>query len=298
MNRYVGLWVISPPTANGFFHRRSPVLPHGVLHKKGATMRILKLWKFWALTIGTSALLLSGIVQAYDPDDRISPSRPGIFPGDSVKKPDGFFHRRSLVLPHGVLHSVESALSARPQWSADADVYSLLGSRLQFRFAPMPEDRVEGYSPTAMEGFSDLTLRWGPIRSGRAPFLPWTEFYPDHYFKEGGLSSERDLRGKGIDDRLRGSAGHLRGGYFQVGYFFQNFWERVPGSLEITGRVALAGTSTSARSDLLEEWTLGASWFFRGLSNKITANVSYRELDQPDAAESGTSFNVRWDISF
>ena len=89
-------------------------------------MRIVKLCRFWALAIGTSALLLSGIVQAYDPDDRISPSRPGIFPGDSVKSQMAFSIEEPRVRRGSSL--VEPVLSAMPQGSADADPYSRLGS--------------------------------------------------------------------------------------------------------------------------------------------------------------------------
>ena len=53
-------------------------------NKSTALMKILKLCIFWALTIGTSAMLLSGFVHAYDPDDRIDPSTPQILPKDSA----------------------------------------------------------------------------------------------------------------------------------------------------------------------------------------------------------------------
>jgi hypothetical protein len=181
--------------------------------------------------------------------------------------------------------------------TADANPYLRMGARLQFRFATLQGD-PEDLNRLEMQRSTDVTLRLDPIQLGGNPFLPWMRISPKNDLKERGFSSEQDLHVKEIDDRLRGSSRRLRGGSFQVGYLFPKFWERVPGTFEITGRVALVDPGTSVRYDLQEEWTLGAIWLSRGQRNKITADVSYRELDYSDAGESAARFQVRWDISF
>jgi len=275
-------------------------------------MKILKLCIFWALTIGTSAMLLSGFVHAYDPDDRIDPSTAQILPKDPAAG------STLSAAPQGAAGALkrrgskaESTVSKQPQLGPkfgygpkglafeidDANPYLRMGARLQFRFATL-QGYPEDLNGLGMHGSTGVTLRMDPIKLGGNPFLPWTGISPRNDFKERAFSSEQGLHLREIDDGLSGSTRRLRGGSFQVGYLFPEFWERVPGTLEITGRVALVDPGTSVRYDLQEEWTLGAIWFSQGQRNKITADVSYRELDYSDAGESATRFQVKWDISF
>ncbi len=179
----------------------------------------------------------------------------------------------------------------------DASPYLRMGARLQFRFATLQGD-PEGLNRLEMHGSNGVTLRMDPTKLGGNPFRPWTGISPKHDLKERGFSSEQGLHLNEIDDGLSGSTRRLRGGSFQVGYLLPEFWDRVPGTFEITGRVSLVDPGTSVRYDLQEEWTLGAIWFSRGQRNKITADVSYRELGYSDAGESAARFQVRWDISF
>jgi hypothetical protein len=181
--------------------------------------------------------------------------------------------------------------------TADANTPLGLGARLQLRFPtlkgyPVKPDRLE------LRDFSYATLRGGRIKLGEHPFLPWMEIHSAYDFLDRGFLSDHQQNREGIDDRLRGSTRRLRGGYFQVGYFFHEWWERVPPSLEIAGRFALVEQEASSGSGLLEEWTLGANWFFRGYDNRIAAGVSYIAMDHPDADESAMRFQVRWDIAF
>jgi hypothetical protein len=277
-----------------------------------ALMKIVKLFSFWVLTIGTSALLLSGFVQAYDPDDQINPPTPQILPRDPAAGPTESAERQGAA---GALKrrgsKAESAVSKQPQLgpnfgfgpkglafeTADANPFLRMGARLQFRFATLQGD-PEGLNRPEMQGSTGVTLRMDPTKLGGNPFRPWTGISLKHDLEERGFSSEQGLHLKEIDDGRSGSTRSLRGGSFQVGYLFPEFWDRVPGTLEITGRVSLVDPGTSVRYALQEEWTLGATWFSRGQRNKITADVSYRELDYPDAGESAARFQVRWDISF
>ena len=275
-------------------------------------MKIVKLCSFWILTIGTSSLLLSGFVQAYDPDDRINPSTPQILPRDPATGPTLSAVRQGApgALKRGG-SKAESTVSKQPQLgpnfgfgpeglafeTADANPYLRMGARLQFRFAALQGD-PEGLNRLETHGSTGVTLRTDPTKLGGNPFQPWTGISFKHDFKERGFSSEQGLHLNDIDDGLSGSTRRLRGGSFQVGYLLPEFWDRVPGTFQITGRVSLMDPGTSVRYDLQEEWALGAIWFSRNQRNKITADVSYRELDYPDAGESAARFQVRWDISF
>jgi len=275
-------------------------------------MKIVKLCSFWVLTIGTSALLLSGFVQADDPDDRINLSTPQILPRDSAA---GSTLSASPQGAGGALKrrgsKAEGTVSKQPQLGPnfgygpkglafetdDVSPYLRIGARLQFRFATLQGD-PEGLNRLEMHDSNGVTLRMDPTKLGGNPFRPWTGISPKHDLKERGFSSLQGLHLNEIDDGLSGSTRRLRGGSFQVGYLVPELWDRVPGTLEITGRVSLVDAGTSVRYDLQEEWTLGAIWFSRGQRNKITADVSYRELDYSDAGESAARFHVRWDISF
>ena len=275
-------------------------------------MKIVKLCSFWVLTIGTSALLLSGFVQADDPDDRINLSTPQILPRDSAA---GSTLSASPQGAGGALKrrgsKAEGTVSKQPQLGPnfgygpkglafetdDVSPYLRIGARLQFRFATLQGD-PEGLNRLEMHDSNGVTLRMDPTKLGGNPFRPWTGISPKHDLKERGFSSEQGLHLNEIDDGFSGSTRRLRGGSFQVGYLVPELWDRVPGTLEITGRVSLVDAGTSVRYDLQEEWTLGAIWFSRGQRNKITADVSYRELDYSDAGESAARFQVRWDISF
>ena len=176
-----------------------------------------------------------------------------------------------------------------------ADTFLWQGTRLQFRFATPNGDSVNR-GRLAMPDSSDITLRRGRIKLGEHPFLPWIEVYSGDDFKEKSFLSE-GLHRQGIDDQFRGTARRLRGGYFQVGYFFHEWWERVPASLEIAGRVALVDPEPMGWG-LKQEWTLGANWFLGEHGNKITTDVSYIGMDHQDVDESVMRFQVRWDISF
>ena len=200
-----------------------------------------------------------------------------------------------MLLVAGSAHADESDGAANRETS-DADTFLWLGARLQFRFATLHGDSVNRGGP-AMPDSSDVTLRRGRIKLGEHPFLPWIEVYSEDDFKEKSFLSEGQLHRQGIDDQFRGTARHLRGGYFQVGYFFHEWWERVPASLEIAGRIALVDPD-AMRSGLKQEWTLGANWFLGEYGNKITTDVSYIGIEHQDSDASAMRFQVRWDISF
>ena len=138
-----------------------------------------------------------------------------------------------------------------------------------------------------------LPSEWTPQDWAGIPSGPGRGISPNHDLKERGFSSEQGLHLNEIDDGLSGSTRRLRGGSFQAEYT----WSRSSG-IESREPSKSQGVSPTVKYDMQEEWTLGAIWFSRGQRNKITADVSDRELDYSDAGESAARFQVRWDISF
>jgi hypothetical protein len=254
-------------------------------HHNPEFKRIVKLGRAWVLVVVNAMLLLAGAAQADDCDDTSGLSTLQTLCRESAAEGSLFgarFRERSKEL------EIETS---------DANTPFGLGARLQLLFATLKGDPVK---PDRQEppGSSYAILRGGRIKLGEHPFLPWMEIYSVYDSKDKGFLSERQVHLTGIDDRFRGTTRRLRGGHFQVGYFFHEWWERVPPSLEIAGRVSLVEPETLTGSGLQDEWTLGANWFFRRHGNRIAADVSYIGIDHPDSVEYAMRFQVRWDIAF
>ncbi len=113
-----------------------------------------------------------------------------------------------------------------------------------------------------------------------------------------GFSYQQELHWKEIEDRNRDSFRRLWGGYVQCGYFLHERWPAIPAPLEVAGRLGLVDPDTSLSSNLQQEWTLGANWFFQGHRNKLSADLSQLALDSPDEEQTETRVQVQWDVSF
>jgi hypothetical protein len=117
-------------------------------------------------------------------------------------------------------------------------------------------------------------------------------------FQRKGLAWQQELHWKEIEDRNEKATRTLWGGYAQLGYFFHELWPAIPAPLEVAGRFGLVDPDTSLDSNLQQEWTFGANWFFTGHRNKLTADVSQILLDAPDGEQSETRVRAQWDVSF
>ena len=73
----------------------------------------------------------------------------------------------------------------------------------------------------------------------------------------------------------------------------------LPKPLELAVRVAWVDPDRSRPDDDRRELTVGANWFFSGHDNKLTADFSRLELDQPDTPTlRDHRFRLQWDVSF
>jgi hypothetical protein len=102
-----------------------------------------------------------------------------------------------------------------------------------------------------------------------------------------------------VTDNETGAVTKLKGAYAQAGFFPWALSKRLPKPLELAVRVAWVDPDRSRRDDDRRELTFGVNWFFVGHDNKLTADVSRLELDQPDAPTlRDHRFRLQWDVSF
>lgn len=128
-------------------------------------------------------------------------------------------------------------------------------------------------------------------------------------FKYQGLSFQQEFHWKRVRDRSLdvNDAAHdtdLYGLYAQTGYFFNELFDCVPEELELAFRYAFVqepNATNVLKTNLRQEYTGAANWFFAGHNNKITVDYSYLTLDDDVTPFGNTADHrarVQWDISF
>ncbi len=122
-------------------------------------------------------------------------------------------------------------------------------------------------------------------------------------FKYQGFSFQQEWHRKFVTDRVEGTKSDLTGAYVQAGYFFNNWIDAFPAPLELAARYAYVEEPNKFDRNFYnerEEFTLGANWFFKGHSNKVTLDFSHLTLDDGLLQEKDSENRVRlqWDVSF
>lgn len=122
-------------------------------------------------------------------------------------------------------------------------------------------------------------------------------------FKYQGFSFQQEWHRKFVTDRVEGTKSDLTGAYVQAGYFFNNWIDAFPAPLELAARYAYVEEPNEFDRNFYnerEEFTLGANWFFKGHSNKVTLDFSHLTLDDGLLQEKDSENRVRlqWDVSF
>jgi hypothetical protein len=114
-----------------------------------------------------------------------------------------------------------------------------------------------------------------------------------------GLSIQSEYHRKNIIDRVNDTDTDLEGFYGQVGYFFNELFEKFPRPLELAVRYARVKTVDGVEIPADREESVALNWFFDGHDNKLT--FDYTHLTNNFAARSDdTGWRVRfqWDITF
>lgn len=114
-----------------------------------------------------------------------------------------------------------------------------------------------------------------------------------------GFSWQHESHYKEIENRLNGQFTFLRGSYFQAGYFLHELIAAVPTPLEIAARYAWYSPEVNVDNNKHKELGAAVNWFFAGHRSKLTAEVTWFEL-QGDTFPVSDELRVRvqWDISF
>ena len=113
-----------------------------------------------------------------------------------------------------------------------------------------------------------------------------------------GFSWQQEYHDKSIDDRVGGATTRIRGFYGQAGYFVHEAWPRWPRPLEVAVRYATVDPDSRTSEDRRDELTFGVNWFLKGHDNKLTADVSRLEVDDPDGEEHDWRLRLQWDVTF
>ena len=112
-----------------------------------------------------------------------------------------------------------------------------------------------------------------------------------------GFGWQQEFHFKRVTDRNTGARRELMGGYAQLGSFVSEWWPEVPPQLELVGRFAAVDPDRDQASDIQHEWTIGLNWFIRGHRNKITADYSWLDFDDPTQGTSRGRFRLQWELS-
>ena len=113
-----------------------------------------------------------------------------------------------------------------------------------------------------------------------------------------GFSWQQEFHWKEINDRVNDEITTLLGNYIQLGYFFHYLWNSFPRPLETAFRFAVYDPDRNIMGDHRREYSFNLNWFFKEHLNKLTAELSYLDLQQSlSEVVSGWRFRLRWDVS-
>jgi phosphate-selective porin OprO/OprP len=137
------------------------------------------------------------------------------------------------------------------------------------------------------------------FESGEAGQYTSDQFLIETAFMYKGLSWQQEYHQKQIWDNLNNTYTRLTGNLVQAGYFFHHMVDWFPEPLEIAARYAYYIPDDVMDNNLEEEFGIAANWFFNGHKNKLTAEFTFFEAQQPSVTiADGGRFRVQWDISF
>lgn len=124
------------------------------------------------------------------------------------------------------------------------------------------------------------------------------QFLIETAFMLNGLSWQQEFHWKQIDDKNNNTLTFLIGNYVQLGYFFHYLWEAIPQPLEVAFRYAIYNPDRDITNTSRHEFSLDFNWFFKDHLNKLTAEISYLDLQRSvNDIVDGFRFRVQWDVS-
>lgn len=180
-----------------------------------------------------------------------------------------------------VMKFVGSDLEKTKSWSGYL-AGGIVNNHSQFtRFSQSGGGQLEGYADPSLPGQYHIT-----------------QFFVESAFKKNGFSWQQEFHQKKILDKEFSTTRTLYGNYIQVGTFPSTYISSFPSKMELAFRYAFYVPDDN-QSDLMQtEYTLSTNWFFKGHLNKLTAEVSYFDMDELLGLNPGWRFRFQWDVSF
>lgn len=124
------------------------------------------------------------------------------------------------------------------------------------------------------------------------------QFFFETAFKRNGFSWQQEYHWKQINDQVNDSKRTLTGNYVQLGSFPATYIPRFPDKLELATRYSFYKPDLSDDSWLVQEYGFAINWFFKEHKNKLTADVTYLQVQENTVAEPGWRFRLQWEVSF
>ena len=139
-----------------------------------------------------------------------------------------------------------------------------------------------------LEGFED----------GEAGQYRVNQFLIETAFMFKGLSWQQEFHWKEINDKINNELTTMLGNYIQIGYFFYYIWHAIPKPLETAFRYAIYNPHTAITNNSRHEYSFSINWFFKEHLNKLTAEISYLDLQRTlNEIVDGFRFRLQWDVS-
>ena len=190
----------------------------------------------------------------------------------------------------------------RLQWNPTGRIVPFQGSDIGFtkKFTPLiamaAVTNRSPYTRFSQDGGGQLT----GFEEGDPGQYRVNQFQIETAIMWRGFSWQQELHWKEIDDKKNLEVTILTGNLAQIGYFFHYAWDAIPKPLEIYFRHAIHDPDRNIEKNYQQEISTGLNWYFKGHKNKLTAEVSFIDV-QEDAETTvigGNRYRVQWDVSF
>ena len=136
------------------------------------------------------------------------------------------------------------------------------------------------------------------FESGETGQYRINQFLVETAFMFKGLSWQQEFHWKEIRDKVNSETTILIGNYVQLGYFLHYLWKIIPKPLEVAFRYANYNPDRSINNDNRREYSFDINWFFKDHLNKLTAEISYLDLQRSlNDVVDGFRFRLQWDVS-
>jgi phosphate-selective porin len=113
-----------------------------------------------------------------------------------------------------------------------------------------------------------------------------------------GFSWQQEFHWKEINNKKNNQITILLGNYIQLGYFFHYLWDDFPKPLEVAFRYAKYNPDRDVKNISRNEYSLDVNWFFKNHLNKLTAEISYLDLQRSsEDTIDDFRFRLQWDVS-